>query len=41
MDDSYVVLGAILIVWLGLFGYLVALDRRIRRVDRKVGTDEV
>jgi CcmD family protein len=40
MNDSLVVLGAILIVWLGIFGYLVALDRRVRRVDRKVGNDE-
>ena len=41
MNETYIVLGAILIVWLGVFGYLVALDRRIRRVGRKVGNDEV
>ena len=41
MDESYVILGAILIIWLGVLGYLVTLDRRVRRVDRKVRNDEV
>ena len=41
MDSgTYVVLGAILVIWLGILGYLVALDRKVGRLSRKVKNDE-
>jgi CcmD family protein len=41
MDSgSYVVLGAILVIWFGILGYLVALDRRVNQLSRKVRNDE-
>jgi CcmD family protein len=31
-----VVLSAVLIVWLGVFAYLVALDRKVSRLTREM-----
>ncbi len=33
--DLYVVLVLVLIVWFGLLGYLVALDRRVGRLEAR------
>jgi len=41
MDSgTYIVLGAILVIWFGILGYLVALDRRVSQLSRKVKNDE-
>ena len=32
----YVVMAVALVVWLGIFLYLWALDRRVRRLEREV-----
>lgn len=31
----YVVLLIALVVWLGIYGYLFALERRVRRIERQ------
>ena len=40
MDGSTVVLVAILVIWLGILAYLVTLDRKVGRLERKVKKDE-
>lgn len=34
----YVVLAVTLVVWLGIFAYLWALDRRVHRLERELRT---
>ncbi|MDH7515200.1 MAG: CcmD family protein [Bacteroidota bacterium] len=33
--SEYVVLAVALIVWAGVFAYLVRIDRRVRKLERK------
>jgi CcmD family protein len=40
MDGSTVVLVAVLVVWLGILAYLITLDRKVGRLERKVKKDE-
>ena len=40
MNSTYVVLGAILVVWLGVFFYLVSLDRKLNRISRELSRHE-
>jgi CcmD family protein len=35
MDANYVVMTVTLIIWLGIFLYLLALDRKVRRLEIK------
>jgi len=35
MDANYVVMAVILIVWLGIFLYLLSIDRKVRRLEGK------
>ena len=35
MTDNYVVMAVTLVIWLGLFAYLFALDRRVKRIEDK------
>ena len=34
MEGNYVALAVTLVVWVGLFAYLVRLDRRVKELDR-------
>jgi CcmD family protein len=40
MSGTAYVLGAILVIWLGVLFYLVALDRKVSRLEGKVHRDE-
>lgn len=40
MTDNSVVFGAILIIWVGIFLYLVALDRKLSRIRREMNRHE-
>ena len=40
MNSTYVVLAAILIIWLGIFFYLVTLDRKLNRISREINRHE-
>ena len=35
MTDNYVVLAVTLVIWVGLFLYIFALDRRVKRLEDK------
>ncbi|MEW6244782.1 MAG: CcmD family protein [Bacillota bacterium] len=35
MSDLYVVAVVTLISWLGIFGYLLSLDRKIRELEKR------
>ncbi|MEP0827810.1 MAG: CcmD family protein [Candidatus Zixiibacteriota bacterium] len=35
MDANYVVMAVTLIVWLGIFLYLLSIDRKVRRLEGK------
>jgi CcmD family protein len=35
MNETGVLLAAILVIWFGILGYLVALDRRTRNIQKK------
>ena len=39
MDSVYWVLAASLLVWGGIFGYLVSTDNRVRRLERQRDAD--
>jgi len=39
MEPIYVVLIINLIVWSGIFGYLIKMDRELSRVKRKLDKD--
>jgi len=34
MDANYIVMIVTLIIWGGLFGYLVSIDRKVKRMER-------
>jgi CcmD family protein len=40
MSTTATILGALLVIWLGVLVYLVSLDRKIGRLDRKDHRDE-
>lgn len=35
MDANYVAMAVTLIVWLGIFLYLLSIDRKVRRLEGK------
>ena len=35
MDGNYVALAVTMVGWIGLFAYLVRLDRKVRELDRE------
>lgn len=40
MNGNGVIFGAILIIWVGIFLYLVALDRKLGRIRREMKRHE-
>ena len=40
MNGTGFVLSAILIIWLGVFFYLVSVERKLNRLNRKVNSHE-
>jgi CcmD family protein len=32
-NQMYIVLGIVLLVWIGIVGYLVRLDRKVKRLE--------
>jgi CcmD family protein len=36
MNPTYAILIAILVIWVGVFLYLVALDRKLDRISREM-----
>jgi CcmD family protein len=40
MNSTYVVLAAILVIWLGVFFYLMTLDRKLNRIRREMKRHE-
>jgi CcmD family protein len=40
MNGSTVILAAILIIWAGVLAYLVALERKVSRLERKAKRNE-
>jgi CcmD family protein len=40
MSGTGYVLSAILVIWLGVFFYLVSVERKLNRLSRKVHSDE-
>lgn len=40
MSDLYVVMTTVLVVWVGVFLYLVSLDRKVARLKREVDRNE-
>lgn len=40
MSGSGFVLTAILVIWLGVFFYLVSVERKLNRLNRKVNSHE-
>ncbi|PKK82729.1 MAG: CcmD family protein [candidate division Zixibacteria bacterium HGW-Zixibacteria-1] len=35
MNANYIVMIVVLIIWIGIFLYLMGLDRRIKRIEKK------
>jgi CcmD family protein len=35
-NQMYIVLGIVLLVWFGIVGYLVRLDRKVRRLEDQI-----
>ena len=35
MDSNYVVMIVVLIIWCGIFLYLLSLDRKMRKLEKK------
>ena len=40
MTGNAVIFGAILIIWVGIFLYLVSLDRKLNRIRREMNRHE-
>ncbi len=40
MSGTYFILATILVIWIGVFLYLVALDRKLNRLGREVSRHE-
>lgn len=36
MDGNYVALGVTLAVWIGLFLFLMGLDRKVKKLEEKI-----
>jgi len=36
MEPLYIVLGIILIVWIGIFSYMMYLDREVKNLNKKI-----
>lgn len=36
MEPLYIVLGIILIIWIGIFGYMMYLDREVKNLNKIV-----
>ncbi len=35
MGDNYVVMGVTLVVWIGLFAFLMRLDAKVRKLEKR------
>lgn len=35
MNANYIVMIVVLIIWIGIFLYLLSLDRRLKRIEKK------
>jgi len=35
-NSLYLVLGIVLIIWFGIFGYVVKLEKKISRIERQL-----
>jgi len=35
IDANFIVMIVVLIIWIGIFFYLVSLDRKVKRLERK------
>lgn len=35
-NQMYIVLGIVLLVWIGIVGYLVRLDRKVQRLEDQI-----
>ncbi|MEW5924521.1 MAG: CcmD family protein [Candidatus Zixiibacteriota bacterium] len=35
MSANYIVMIVVLIIWIGIFLYLLSLDRRLKRIEKK------
>jgi len=40
MNGTVIVLAAVLVIWAGVFLYLLSLDRKLSRLSRKVERNE-
>jgi CcmD family protein len=40
MSGTMYVLTAILVIWVGIFLYLLSLDRKVKKLEREVATHE-
>jgi len=34
MSDNYIVMIVVLIIWVGIFGYLFSLDRKVKKLEQ-------
>ncbi len=39
-NSIYVVLAIVLIIWIGIFGYVVKLDRKISQLERTINDQD-
>lgn len=37
MDGNYIVMVVTLVVWIGLFFFLMKLDKKVRKIEEKIG----
>jgi CcmD family protein len=40
MNGTTVILAAVLVIWAGVLAYLIALERKVNRLERKAKRDE-
>ena len=40
MNDTYIVMIVTLVIWLGVFLYLIGLDRKVSRLTKEVERNE-
>ena len=36
MDGNYVVLGVTLVVWIGLFFFIIKLNKKVKKLEEKI-----
>jgi len=36
MDGNYVALGVTLLVWIGLFTFILGLDKKVKKLEEKI-----